>query len=249
VIAEFGQPIATDTDKDGKKVDTFAFVQGYSKGGKTARAVGHGVADVLTLGLWELVGTPTEAAFDGTKVSYQVTYDEKNKVENVVPLTEKSREEAPKQITEASRKPEASQEYISQPVPTPSGSKTIPEESIPNRALKPKPVVTAAPDKSKTSGISDKKTAQEYWCWGLGVLVKTDEKTTVTEIADQGYSTARTYLKVGDEIIKVGKDNIDSGNASKILTKPMVSETDGLVPVVVRRDGADIQCRIKPNTP
>ena len=73
VFAELGQPVTSDT-KDGKKVDVFAFTQGYSKGNRTGRAVFHGVADVFTIGLWEVVGTPTEATFDGTKVSYEVTY-------------------------------------------------------------------------------------------------------------------------------------------------------------------------------
>ena len=104
VLAELGQPVASET-RDGKKVDVFSFVQGYSKGAKTGRALFHGVADVFTLGLWEVVGTPTEAIFDGTKVTYEITYDEGNRVETVVPLTEKSKEEAPKQITQPSPRP------------------------------------------------------------------------------------------------------------------------------------------------
>jgi hypothetical protein len=85
LLAEFGQPIATE-NKDGKKVDVFSFTQGYSKGAKTGRAVFHGAADVLTLGLWEVVGTPTEAAFDGKKMAFEVTYDASEKVEKVVTL-------------------------------------------------------------------------------------------------------------------------------------------------------------------
>jgi outer membrane protein assembly factor BamE (lipoprotein component of BamABCDE complex) len=104
VLAEFGQPTASET-KDGKKVDVFSFVQGYSKGAKTGRAVFHGVADFFTLGLWEVVGTPTEAIFDGTKVTYEITYDEGNRVENVVALTEKSKEEAPNLATQPAPKP------------------------------------------------------------------------------------------------------------------------------------------------
>jgi outer membrane protein assembly factor BamE (lipoprotein component of BamABCDE complex) len=106
VLAEFGQPTVTET-REGKKVDVFSFVQGYSKGAKTGRAVFHGVADVFTFGLWEVVGTPTEAVFDGTKVTYEITYDENNRVEKVVPLTEKSKEEAPKEIAEPLPKSEA----------------------------------------------------------------------------------------------------------------------------------------------
>lgn len=85
VLAEIGQPRATET-RDGKRVDVFSFVQGYSKGNKTGRAVFHGAADVLTIGLWEVVGTPAEAAFDGKKLAFEVTYDGDNRVEKVVQL-------------------------------------------------------------------------------------------------------------------------------------------------------------------
>jgi outer membrane protein assembly factor BamE (lipoprotein component of BamABCDE complex) len=104
VLAELGTPAATET-RDGKKVDVFSFVQGYSKGSKTGRAVFHGVADVFTLGLWEVVGTPTEAIFDGTKVMYEITYDEGNRVEIVIALTEKSKVEAQKHVREPVPKP------------------------------------------------------------------------------------------------------------------------------------------------
>lgn len=73
VIAEIGAPVHTETD-DGAKIDYFAFTQGYSTVSKTGRAVFHGAADVFTLGLWEVVGTPTEAAFDGTEMTVRVTY-------------------------------------------------------------------------------------------------------------------------------------------------------------------------------
>lgn len=83
VLTELGQPVQSDT-KNGKRVDSFSFVQGYSKEAKVGRALFHGAADVFTLGLWEVIGTPTEAIFDGTKMACQVTYDESDKVENVV---------------------------------------------------------------------------------------------------------------------------------------------------------------------
>ncbi len=83
VIAELGSPLSTETKKDGCKVDTFAFVQGYSTGAKAGRAVFHGVADFFTLGLWEVVGTPTEAIFSGSKVKTNVEYDKDDRVTNV----------------------------------------------------------------------------------------------------------------------------------------------------------------------
>jgi hypothetical protein len=85
VLAELGQPVATET-RTGKRVEVYSFVQGYSKGVRVSRSIAHGAADVFTLGLWEAVGTPTEAIFDGTRVAYEVTYDASDRVEQVVVL-------------------------------------------------------------------------------------------------------------------------------------------------------------------
>ena len=85
VLAELGQPTTSEV-KDEKRIEVFSFTQGYGKGAKTGRAIFHGVADVLTLGLWEAVGTPTESAFDGEKMIYGVTYDKDSKVEKSVRL-------------------------------------------------------------------------------------------------------------------------------------------------------------------
>jgi len=93
LLAEIGQPTATEM-RDGKKVDVFSFTQGYSKPAKTARAVFHGAADLFTLGLWEIVGTPAEAVFDGTKMALEVTYGQNGRVENVVDLRKRQPQEA-----------------------------------------------------------------------------------------------------------------------------------------------------------
>lgn len=98
VLAEIGQPQASET-KDGKRVDVFSFVQGYSKGAKAGRALFHGAADVFTLGMWEVVGTPTEAIFTGEKVAYEVTYNTSDKVEKVITLLGK-KDEAVAQIAQ-----------------------------------------------------------------------------------------------------------------------------------------------------
>lgn len=85
LIAEFGPPFATEM-KDGKKVEIFKFTQGYSTGARAGRAFVHGVADVMTLGLWEIVGTPTESIFSGDEVAFEVSYDENDRVEKIVVL-------------------------------------------------------------------------------------------------------------------------------------------------------------------
>jgi outer membrane protein assembly factor BamE (lipoprotein component of BamABCDE complex) len=92
VLGELGPPITTEV-KDGQRSDIFNFTQGYSKGAKTSRAIFHGLADIFTCGLWEVAGTPAEAVFDGTKVTYQIEYDSSDKVKRVTPLTQKSKDE------------------------------------------------------------------------------------------------------------------------------------------------------------
>ena len=86
VLAEFGLPTVSEVNKEGNKVDIFKFTQGYSGGAKAARAIGHGVADVLTLGLWEVIGTPVESVADGNEMAYQITYDKDDKVALAIPL-------------------------------------------------------------------------------------------------------------------------------------------------------------------
>ena len=88
IMAEFGAPVNTEV-KDGEKVDIYRFKQGYSQGAKAFRAVGHGAADVLTLGLWEVVGTPAEATFNGKDMAVKIIYDKEDKVKEVVYLTQK----------------------------------------------------------------------------------------------------------------------------------------------------------------
>jgi len=85
VLAELGQPVASDL-KNHKRVEVYSFVQGYSKGARVSRTIAHGTADVLTLGLWEVAGTPTEAVFNGKRVAYEVTYDAGDRIEQVVVL-------------------------------------------------------------------------------------------------------------------------------------------------------------------
>lgn len=86
LLAEFGLPTAAETRDDGKKYEIYSFTQGYSTGAKAGRAVFHGAADVLTLGIWEVIGTPTEGAFDGDAMAYEVRYDTDNKIDQIVAL-------------------------------------------------------------------------------------------------------------------------------------------------------------------
>lgn len=85
LLAEFGPPAVSEM-RDGKKYEIYKFVQGYSAGAKAGRAVFHGAADVLTLGLWEVVGTPAEGVFSGDEMAYEVGYDKDNRIDEVIAL-------------------------------------------------------------------------------------------------------------------------------------------------------------------
>jgi hypothetical protein len=88
LLAEFGLPIVAEV-RDEKKYEIYKFTEGYSNGAKAGRAMLHGVGDVLTLGLWEVVATPTEIAFDGDEIAFQVRYSETDLIDEVVALKSK----------------------------------------------------------------------------------------------------------------------------------------------------------------
>jgi hypothetical protein len=80
LLAEFGAPIFRE-QKEGKRIDVFKFFEGSKSGWKVGRAVFHAAADVVTLGLWEIIGTPTEAIVKGEEVTVTVMYGPTDKVE------------------------------------------------------------------------------------------------------------------------------------------------------------------------
>ena len=81
LIAEFGQPIHSEL-KDGVRKDIFQRQQGYHSG---VRA-GHATANVATLGLREVVGTPVEGYMNGTQLSAEVAYDRDDRGASITPL-------------------------------------------------------------------------------------------------------------------------------------------------------------------
>jgi hypothetical protein len=82
VIAELGVPLWSGEEND-KKTDIFNFTQGYSKGTKVGRALFHGAADVFSFGLWEVIGTSSEAIFDGKDMKIKVVYNNNDLVESI----------------------------------------------------------------------------------------------------------------------------------------------------------------------
>lgn len=85
LLAEFGMPTVSEV-RNGQKHEIFKFVQGYSAGAKAGRAVFHGAADVMTLGLWEVVGTPVEGVFSGDEMAFEVSYDQDDRIDQVTAL-------------------------------------------------------------------------------------------------------------------------------------------------------------------
>ena len=78
VISEFGAPVSTDKE-DVIRTDIFTFHKGSDTNWKVGRAIFHTAADVVTLGLWEIVGTPTEVLVKGDRITATVVYDKKDR--------------------------------------------------------------------------------------------------------------------------------------------------------------------------
>ena len=79
VLAEFGRPVQSRMVNH-RRVDTFQFVQGYSRGERAGRAFLHGAADIATGGLWEIAATPAEGYFSGADFACEILYDEYDRV-------------------------------------------------------------------------------------------------------------------------------------------------------------------------
>lgn len=77
VELHMGYPSRTTTLEGGGRLDVYEYEIGDEP--STGRAIGHGIMDILTLGIWEIVGTPIEG-FRGDKHYLTVTYDSDDRV-------------------------------------------------------------------------------------------------------------------------------------------------------------------------
>ncbi|MCC6347383.1 MAG: hypothetical protein IT388_09390 [Nitrospirales bacterium] len=77
---QLGPPVKTVALDDNKRLDQCEYEIGNEP--SAGRAIGHGVLDVLTLGLWEIAGSPIEG-FQGEKYTISITYDTVDKVVSV----------------------------------------------------------------------------------------------------------------------------------------------------------------------
>jgi hypothetical protein len=100
VISKLGVPTSSTKNEDGTRTDIYEFYRGSATGWKVGRAAFNAVADVFTIGLWEIIATPTEMVIKGDKVSARAIFD-KNDIlkEFIVPQAEKpEKKEAPKPV-------------------------------------------------------------------------------------------------------------------------------------------------------
>ena len=81
VEQQLGRPKTSSTSPEGVRSDTYAYTLGNEP--SAGRAVAHGVADVLTLGIWEIFGTPIEAASQGDEKTITVDYDTSDRVQAI----------------------------------------------------------------------------------------------------------------------------------------------------------------------
>ncbi len=77
VELQLGDPVRSSTLPDGRQSATYEFVMGNTP--SAGRAIGHGAMDVVTFGLWEIVGTPIEAV-QGEQRRIVLTYDKDGRV-------------------------------------------------------------------------------------------------------------------------------------------------------------------------
>jgi len=77
---QLGAPVSVATVDPGKTQAKYQYDIGNEP--SAGRAVAHGAMDVLTLGLWEVVGTPVELA-SGDKLELTITYNELDEIEHV----------------------------------------------------------------------------------------------------------------------------------------------------------------------
>ena len=75
-----GPPIKTVSIDAGRRLDVYSYQIGNEA--SAGRATGHAVMDLLTLGLWEIVGTPIEAN-QGDEYELSITYDKDDRVESI----------------------------------------------------------------------------------------------------------------------------------------------------------------------
>jgi len=85
LIANFGAPTSTIV-RNGTTYDVYKFTNGSNGGTKVFKCLLYGVCDLATLGITEVLFTPTECALRSRDKAYEVSYDADGRVASVVCL-------------------------------------------------------------------------------------------------------------------------------------------------------------------
>ena len=81
IVQVIGAPYITTRNEDGTCKDVYKIVEDApTKGEKTVAVVGHAAMDVVTLGLWEIAGTPLELATQKEATTFILYYGPDNKL-------------------------------------------------------------------------------------------------------------------------------------------------------------------------
>jgi hypothetical protein len=81
VAAELGAPIWSE-DRNKDTVEIYKFKQGYSKSVKLGRTLFHAIADVASIGVWEIPGTLIKkVGLHGMDTTAKVSYDAEGRVQ------------------------------------------------------------------------------------------------------------------------------------------------------------------------
>jgi hypothetical protein len=83
IVQTLGAPNASIRTEDGGYKDIYKIVENAgTEGGKTFAVAGHATMDVLTLGLWEIVGSPMELATVQEATTFIIYYDSDHTLES-----------------------------------------------------------------------------------------------------------------------------------------------------------------------
>jgi len=140
IVEQFGAPVTTTYDARWKSCDLYLlYITGYGDAGKLPIAIAEGAADVFTLGLAEIVLSPTEAATRNEKKPVWFCY----KDQSLLSVT-------PSSVEGATPMPSASPPFASTAIPSPAAS--LAASAVPSGS--PTPTVLAVPVPSSPAASS-----------------------------------------------------------------------------------------------
>lgn len=140
VLESLGSPQSTVTESDGASCDIYdLYTKGYGAGGKVPIAVAEGAADFFTLGLAEIVLTPTEGVTKNEKHPVTFCYKDQKVVRIIT---------APGQTQTAA----IPQTQSVLPQPAPAASPVAPPSSQP---IAPSPQAAASPSLTAKSSTTE----------------------------------------------------------------------------------------------